>query len=465
MPSQKMKSTETESEKILSLIERLNGNEHISEDELTSFISLTLSDCKVPQLPNADVPYSYEDFDGVGRKAEVQFNIISRILDYIQRERENARQFSSTLIRNTLVCCFLAACEYAEEHWEWSDHRTAQVSMKVVEKVCTLHGCCSVKEFLTCKGHQNCGTSTEDGHIKYILQKLSEVLIKSTWRSYPGIKMSYWRILHYLDNDTLGDQLAYLLPPALFIVDDWEQKNKILGIECLQFILDHTPGAELRWYGRAAVIYDALKALIHSREPEVLEVLYPAITKVARIIDADPANSGTLNKDSSCDILLEQLLREMAHEQKLSLRAVYAAALPPVLSAMGILTLRWSKDLMNVCTDYLATADGPSATDRLHILKALQAYVRECWPRVYVEAEDILKMLVRLIYDVTLEDAGLDAETIEAVCKECERVMGLLHAAAPTTTQQLCLGLCSLTVHPCCQHWLHRLMLVTSAHI
>lgn len=37
-------------------------------------------------------------------------------------------------------------------------------------------------------------------------------------------------------------------------------------------------------------------------------------------------------------------------------------------------------------------------------------YVRECWPRVHVEAEEILKMLVRLIYDVTREDAGLQAE-------------------------------------------------------
>lgn len=37
-------------------------------------------------------------------------------------------------------------------------------------------------------------------------------------------------------------------------------------------------------------------------------------------------------------------------------------------------------------------------------------YVQECWPRVHIEAEEILKMLVRLIYDVTREDAGLHDE-------------------------------------------------------
>lgn len=55
-------------------------------------------------------------------------------------------------------------------------------------------------------------------------------------------------------------------------------------------------------------------------------------------------------------------------------------------------------------------------------------------------------------------------QAIEAVCVKCERVMGLLHAAAPTTIQQLCHGLDSLTVHPRCQHWLHRLMLITTMH-
>lgn len=196
---QKMKSNERESEKILALVERLNGNDLVSEDEITSFIRLETSECQVPRLPNADIPYSAEDFVGVARKAEIHLSIIIKILDYIQREKEKSRQFSPTFLRNTSMCCFLAACEYAEEQWEWSDSKAAQVSMKVIERIYKLHGCSSVKEFLTCNPNQNCGKSTEGRYIKHILQRLSEMLMKSSWRSYPGLKMSYWTILHYLD--------------------------------------------------------------------------------------------------------------------------------------------------------------------------------------------------------------------------------------------------------------------------
>lgn len=40
--------------------------------------------------------------------------------------------------------------------------------------------------------------------------------------------------------DDLGEHLMLLLPPALFIVDDWEERNKQLGIQCLRHILENT---------------------------------------------------------------------------------------------------------------------------------------------------------------------------------------------------------------------------------
>ncbi|MPC58524.1 TELO2-interacting protein 2 [Portunus trituberculatus] len=42
------------------------------------------------------------------------------------------------------------------------------------------------------------------------------------------------------EKDDLGEHLKVLLPPALFIVDDWEDRNKVLGIQCLSHILENT---------------------------------------------------------------------------------------------------------------------------------------------------------------------------------------------------------------------------------
>lgn len=42
------------------------------------------------------------------------------------------------------------------------------------------------------------------------------------------------------------------------------------------------------------MIYDAMKPMLYTREPEVLSSLYPAITQVAQVLDADPAKAGKL---------------------------------------------------------------------------------------------------------------------------------------------------------------------------
>ncbi|KAK8398917.1 hypothetical protein O3P69_004191 [Scylla paramamosain] len=251
--------------------------------------------------------------------------------------------------------------------------------------------------------------------------------------------MTYWWILRNTCKDDLGEHLVLLLPPALFIVDDWEDRNKLLGIQCLHHILENTVGSELRWYGRAAVIYDALKPLLYSRESKVLSSLYPTIIKVAEILEADPAKAEKLEHDSTLDFIMQQLLQEMAYEQKLCLRSVYTAALPLLVLALNLFAVRWSKELMD----------------------ALQYYVKACWPQVHYHAMHILKMAVRLLYDVTEEDCGIEAESVEVIMQEVQGLVVLLHAAAPNTVRELCRGLQDVAVHPQCEVVLQSLHAVT----
>ena len=55
------------------------------------------------------------------------------------------------------------------------------------------------------------------------------------------------------------------------------------------FLFNPKPGSELRWYGRADVIFEALKPLLYTREPEVLRHIYPTIIKTAKIKEGDPS--------------------------------------------------------------------------------------------------------------------------------------------------------------------------------
>lgn len=58
-------------------------------------------------------------------------------------------------------------------------------------------------------------------------------------------------------------------------------------------------GSELRFYGRGAVIYEALKPLLYSREPQILESFYPTIIEVGTVLESDPANTGKLKTVSA----------------------------------------------------------------------------------------------------------------------------------------------------------------------
>lgn len=457
----------------MELVEKLsNTDKKFDEDELTSILTKTYASSRVPPLPDPNVSHSATDFAGVASEAEVNLNIVLKLLNCVSVARnKNSQQFSHGFVRYIVVTCLLAACEYCDQSYEWSSPEAADVSRKIMNKLCDLCGCGAVTDLLNpqryateTQSHGNkCDLvkDTSQDFMKPTLQRLSEMLNKSNWRMYPSLKMTYWWILRNTGKDDLGEHLVLLLPPALFIVDDWEDRNKQLGIQCLHHVLKNTVGSELRWYGRAAVIYDALKPLLYSRESEVLSSLYPTIIKVAEVLEADPAKTEILEHESTLDFIMQQLLQEMAYEQKLCLRAVYAAALPLLVLALNLLAVRWSKELMDVCEDYLATFEGPAAQDRINILKALQHYVKACWPQVHCHAMRLLKMVVRLLYDVTEKDCGIEAESVGVITKEVQGLVVLLHAAAPNTVRELCRGLQDVTVHPECEVLLRRLHAVT----
>ncbi|XP_069182953.1 TELO2-interacting protein 2-like [Procambarus clarkii] len=461
-------------DKLLNLLERLNiSGSQVCEDELTSIITYVIEACRVPPLQNVDLPYTELDFEGVANNAEIQLNVVIQIIQKIYSVKKQGYHFSHLFIRNAVVNCFLVACEFSDENWEWVNKKAASASKNVMNKLCEVCQCKSVRELLNGeftdtseRSYQNSGTSLENekeiSYIKFILQAFSGIFNKNNWKTYPSLKMSYWKILQYLNQKTLGEQLAYLLPPALFIVDDWEQRNKVLGLNCLLYIIRNTTGSELRWYGRGAVIYDALKPILYSREAKVLEILYPAITEVAYILESDPSNAGKLKSESAHDIILHQLLREMRHEQKLALRSVYAVSLPSILSSMGIFAIRWSQTLMDVCSDYLATCEGLAASDRISILRALQVYVQKCWPQVHTDASSMVQMVVRLLYDVTAEDSDYSPQIVCDITKEAELLINLLNSAAPKTMQELCRGLQDISVHAQCQLILKRIFNISS---
>ncbi|KAB7500422.1 hypothetical protein Anas_07081, partial [Armadillidium nasatum] len=153
------------------------------------------------------------------------------------------------------------------------------------------------------------------------------------------------------------------------------------------------PSSELRWYGRANVIFDALNHNLHTREPSVLEVAYPAAILAASILEKCPKTAKSMQK-KFYDGLMDRLLSEMNYEQMLKLRTIYAHALK-----------LWCDSILEVCSNYLGTYEGEEAQDRILILETLEIFVKTCWPRMKFRLNQILKILLQLTYELNLENA------------------------------------------------------------
>ena len=196
-------------EKILKLIEKLtNTDEKVDEDELTSILTKTYALCRVPPLQDPNVSYSIADFEGVASEAEINLCIMLKLLDSVEFARsKHGQQLSHAFLRYTVVTCLLAACEYWDESYEWSSLEAANVSKKIMNKLCELYGRSSVTELLVNSQGDSSEELNGDNKRSYIikdtgqdfmkptLQKLSQMLTKENWRIYPSLKMSYWWIL------------------------------------------------------------------------------------------------------------------------------------------------------------------------------------------------------------------------------------------------------------------------------
>ncbi|KAJ7404141.1 TELO2 interacting protein 2 [Willisornis vidua] len=187
---------------------------------------------------------------------------------------------------------------------------------------------------------------------------------KDTWKCNPATKHVFSWTLPHVTRPWLGPHLERVLPPALLISDDFQEENKILGVQCLHHIVLNVPGADLCQFNRAQVVFHALYNHLYSRE--------------APLIQGYPPPSGCV-----------------------------------CARRLGILVVRHLKRLERVILGYLEVSDGPEEEARLGILETLQCTIEHAWPRMPCRLPVLLKALLRLLWDVHT-DKGPTPEPVRA---------------------------------------------------
>lgn len=318
------------------------------------------------------------------------------------------KRFTRKVLTGACSACVLVCATYYGSY-EWSNETCQKLSTDLLGIILQASSSPSIFRLL-------CGYSeVEEPPVDFIFQNgifedsfqlLKKRMNKLTWKKEPASRRVFWWLLHHMKHPFVGEHLNSLLPPALLFVDDYDPSNKLLGIKCLQHIVNEVDPTELRWYGRIEVIYQALEPLLYQQDDEVIKALLPCLLSILAISEKN--HEGTKNaprRPNRYDKVFQTVLCNMEGEQKLALRREFAKSLPKFISVMKITVLRHMKRLLRVIFSYLEVSDGREEISRSNILEALKVTIVETWPRIPAHSVQLTKVLLTLLSEISSIDS------------------------------------------------------------
>ena len=246
----------------------------------------------------------------------------------------------------TLSCGAVVVCLEHGHGCRWTTAQSFECAESLLSDVCSAHGCDTLESLL----------NANDGKFGLLQHVLGDVLLKltrSTWKLNPAAAHAFRRCLLATRQPLLGDSLPMFLPPTLLFVDDFEAENRLLGLGCLRHILQQSSRTELRWYGRADVIYDSLVRALFRCDDVSLDAVILCMFDVLNVVEASPRSATGSRPWGRHDDVFAKYLTDMEMESKIPLRRVYARHLGSLVSKLGITVVRHLSRLMHVVTDYL----------------------------------------------------------------------------------------------------------------
>ncbi|KAL4228268.1 TEL2-interacting protein 2 [Mactra antiquata] len=247
-------------------------------------------------------------------------------------------------------------------------------------------------------------------------------LCRNKWKKYPTVCNGLSNILHVFKFPNISPFIGLFLPPCLLFLDDYVVNNKEQGLSCLIHMLRNTGAEEIRWYGRADVIYEALKLQLYSTEETILTKTHEALLLILKVIVCD---AHKIDAKTKYDEIFSMIVQAAYQENKLVLRKVHTEQLSEFIQLMGINVVKYMKELLDLIGEYLEIEGTSDERARLNTLHALKALITVAWPRIPAHSVTILKLLVKFLHHLTSGDCDFkeaDTELIH-VTSECLKLL------------------------------------------
>ncbi|XP_046546508.1 TELO2-interacting protein 2-like [Haliotis rubra] len=297
----------------------------------------------------------------------------------------------------------------------WTSNSSVLKAKQVLNQLKSLYGVDEYSDLLqvSLTGGKHDLPNPADSLYSQYLAIVQQALTKDRWRNYPVSVASFVWVLLHTKSPYLSEYLGQVLPLPLNMVDDFAVESKIVGVRCLHHIMQNVSHEELRWYGRADVVYEALKHQLYTKHATLMTVLHPALLFILRVVERAAATAHSRDM-SRHDEIFKMIIHDSEMENNIHLRRSLTAHIPAFIDVMGINAVCHMASLVNLVSSYLEIYDGPEETSRLNGLSILKSLLLTVWPRIPVHAIVLLKCLLKFLYDV-----GAD-ETITPQCVKDE---------------------------------------------
>ncbi|KAF8495225.1 hypothetical protein F5888DRAFT_1713222 [Russula emetica] len=207
------------------------------------------------------------------------------------------------------------------------------------------------------------------------------------WKTHPGIGNVLLWCVQRIDTDEY-ERLWYLVvPPVMTLLDDFEARYKLLGIQVVNAVLEHAPFPLLVRTGISELILASLnRALTFLHSPHTPDILRAAIPAVTNLIERTTQPGSEQRFNQLCALLGDGVIGSVWMYSSEDADAVEASVdvLPVLVRALGIGATRYLKALIPQLMHPLHPAPHkkPRITLQLTSLRALETVIQECSPRI-----------------------------------------------------------------------------------
>ena len=374
--------------------------------------------------------------DGKGMKmyariVEHCLKSINVILEWLSKpdQYKVSKSLVKYVIKNCIPDVMSLLLAHLGKH-DWTTIETRKEAQRACGLLCKITFCEDLETLLIGEGTKILPNNSADlmfhkGILGLILSKISGKFVNDGWKRNPSLKHCLLRAVMNVKYPHLGQHIKVIVPLLLEMIEDYKSENQVLGIGCLQYLIENVNASDLNLHSHAAVIYQVLFRLLFGAKHVTLQVLLPCLLKVLLVLEPFPSriDVGTVSKWNET---IQKLISNLEYESDVNTKRVLLGNIKNFVAALGINLAKYMKSVLRVLEATLEFHDGQEETARKLALDVLETVIITCWPLVPDHLARILKIILKLIIDTSTSESLLSPEVQKQLTSKSVSIILLL---------------------------------------